>query len=102
MAKAFDSVRMTPLRHVLKCIHLPDNFINFIVNIFEHRRIKIITALGLTEEFTAGDGINQGKVIFPLLWRIFYDLLLTKVAQRMDLGYTINTHWPLDLASHTF
>lgn len=76
MAKAFDSVGMMPLKKALKHIKLPESAINFIINLFNNRKMRVITAYRLSDIFTAGDGIDQGKVISPLIWRIFYDPLL--------------------------
>jgi hypothetical protein len=58
MAKAFDSVGMVPLQKVLERIRLPLSTINFIINIYKNRKIKIITAYSITDTFTACDGIN--------------------------------------------
>ncbi|CAB4403292.1 unnamed protein product [Rhizophagus irregularis] len=67
MAKAFDSVGMIPLQKALERIKLLHTIINFIINIYRNRQMKIITAYGLTDTFTAHDGIDQGEVISPLV-----------------------------------
>src|ERR1043165_1600720 len=61
----------------------------YIINLFYERQLKIITAYSLTEEIVAGDGIDQGEVISPLIWRIFYDPLLEKIQKEKRLGYTV-------------
>jgi len=58
MSKAFDSIGMTPLRFALRRIKLPDTAINFIINLFQYRKMKIITNFGLSEELSAADGID--------------------------------------------
>jgi hypothetical protein len=73
---------------------LPPSTINFIINIYKNRKIKIITAYGVTDTFTACDGINQGEVISPLVWRIFYDPLLHRIQEDEALGYCIELNWP--------
>src|SRR5437667_10725124 len=83
MAKAFDSVGLTPLRRALLRIKVPAHTINFIIDLFEQHQIRIITAFGLTEFFTGHDGIDQGETISPLLCRIFYDPLLCQIQRRM-------------------
>src|SRR5437868_8202273 len=65
--------------------------------LFNKRQTRIITAIGLTEPITAGDGIEQGEVISPLVWRIFYDPLLTRVQKDITLGYEIQVSWQTDL-----
>src|SRR5688572_30973725 len=97
MSKAFDSIGMTPLRYALKRIKLPNTAVDFIVNLFQYRKMKIITNFGLSEELTAADGIDQGEVISPLIWRIFYDPLLCRIMDDHDLGYTMQVNWPTNL-----
>jgi hypothetical protein len=65
--------------------------------LFDKWQTRIITAVGLTEPITAGDGIEQGEVISPLVWRIFYDPLLTRVQRDTTLGYEIKVSWQIDL-----
>ena len=62
------------------------------MNLFHERRLKIITAHGLTEEIVAGDGIDQGEVISPLIWRIFYDPLLERIQDDDTLSYVVEQH----------
>jgi exonuclease III/ribonuclease HI len=94
MAKAFDSVGMTPLRAALRRIKCPDLLINFIINLFNNRKLRVITAYSLSECFQAGDGIDQGETISPLIWRIFYDPLLTRINEDISLGYGLSVNWP--------
>jgi hypothetical protein len=94
MAKAFDSVGIIPLQKALERIKLPRTIINFIINIYRNRKMRIITAYDLTNAFTAHDGIDQGEVISPLVWRIFYDPLLHRIQEDESLGYTMELKWP--------
>ena len=94
MSKAFDSVGMVPLTHALKRIKLPQLAIDFFINLFKDRKMRIITNFGLSDEFTAKDGIDQGEVCSPLIWRIFYDPLLCRIQNDPMLGYTTSVNWP--------
>ncbi len=87
MKKAFDSVSLDSLKLALQRIKIPVLGQSFILDLFDKRQTRIITALGLTEAITAGDGIEQGEVISPLIWRIFYDPLLIKIKKSARLGY---------------
>src|ERR1051325_1534857 len=89
MAKAFDSVSLTPLRYALKCIRLPPNISDLILDIYNKRSMKVITSFGLTKGFQAKDEIDQEEAIFPLIWHIFYDPLLCKVQAQPDASYTM-------------
>src|SRR5436309_15092607 len=93
MAKAFDSMGLTPLRRALIRIKVPDRTINLIIDLFEQCQICIIMAYGLTEFFTGHDGIDQGETISPLLWRIFYDPLLCQIQKRQN-GYIMTSQIP--------
>ena len=77
------------MEKVLKRIKLPKIAISFLLNLYNERKIKVITEYGLTEEFVAGDGLDQGEVVSLLIWRIFYDPLLCTIHKEEDLGYKI-------------
>jgi exonuclease III/ribonuclease HI len=94
MSKAFDSVGMVPLQYALRRLKIPESVIQLLINTFDGRSMRIITEYGLSDPFTAADGIDQGEVISPLLWRIFYDPLLCRIAQDNSLGYTMEVAWP--------
>ena len=49
--------------------------------------------MGKTKDYDVLVGIDQGEVISPLLWCIYYDPLLTRIQANRTLGYSI---------SHTF
>ena len=94
MSRTFDSIGMIPLTMALWRIKIPDVIINLLLNMFQNRKTRIITAYGLSDVLTAADGIDQGEVISPLIWRIFYDPLLCRITQDPTLGYTMNVKWP--------
>src|SRR6266487_334611 len=94
MHKAFDSVGLKMLKKSLERIKLPKNTVSFILSLYEKRKIKVITNYGLTSEFEAKDDLDQGEVISPLAWRIFYDPLLCTVQELINLGYEMTTKWP--------
>ncbi|KAG9300791.1 hypothetical protein G9A89_023589 [Geosiphon pyriformis] len=53
-----------------------------------------MTDFGLSDKYKVLDGLDQGKVFSPLLWKIFYDLLLCKVARQDHLcSYQINLNF---------
>ena len=94
MSKAFDSIGMVPLKKALERIKLPSTAVKFLINLFDGRSMRIITEYGLSDAFTAADGIDQGEVISPLIWRIFYDPLLCRISQDPTLGYHMKVNWP--------
>ncbi|KAG9297633.1 hypothetical protein G9A89_011148 [Geosiphon pyriformis] len=92
MQKAYDSVRWYYLRASLWCIKMCKKFIRFFGGIYKDRINRVITDFGLSGDYKVHDGLDQGEVFSPLLWRIFYDLLLCKVKRHEQLcGYQIDT-----------
>src|SRR5260363_285750 len=87
MKKAFDSVSLAMLKLSLERIKVPLTIIRFIINIFGNRKVKVITHFGLTKDFIAVDAIEQGEVLSPLIWRIFYDPLLWRIQNDLSVGY---------------
>ena len=101
ISKAFDSISILGLTKSLERLSVPKNIINFISNLFTNRNMNILTAYGTTEIITAGDGIDQGDSISPLLWRIFYDPLLCAVTNYGSRGYNMELMWPHDPIDRT-
>ena len=97
MRKAFNSVSLEILKRALIRIKLLEVTTNFILSLYEKRKIKVVTSFGLTSEFEAEDGIDQGEVISSLVWHIFYNPLLCAVQKTKDIGYKMITKWPTDL-----
>ena len=97
MYKVFDSVGLEILKKSLERIKLPKNAVSFILSLYEKRRIKVITNFSLTREFEAKDSLDQGEVILPLAWYIFYNPLLCIVQKTKNLGYEMITKWPTDI-----
>ena len=100
MSKAYDLVNRERLWDAMKRIKLPKKFINIIKNSLINRKNRVITDLGLTEEYPMLNGIDQGEIMSPLLWIIYYDPVFTKIKKEKDIGYTMNHHWNLNLVSN--
>ena len=90
MSKAYDLVNRKRLWDAMRRIKLPTKFINIIKNSLINRKNRVITDLGLTEEYSMLNGIDQGEIMSPLLWIIYYDLLFIKIKRIKGLGYTIS------------
>ena len=74
-------------------IKLPEPITNLIVNIFANRTNQIITNFGNTESYQVHDGVDQGEMIAPILWRIYYNSLLEEIVQRVK-GYGMSALIP--------
>src|SRR5947207_15619991 len=80
------------LEKYLNRITLPKNFIELVMEISLNRFNKVIVGKETTEEYYVQDGIDQGEVWSPILWRIFYDPLLTRLKTiKKEAGYRIET-----------
>jgi hypothetical protein len=88
------------LEKAMQRLRLPDSFNNFIINIFTNRKNSIFTEVGMTNPYDVLVGIDQGEVISPLLWCIYYDPLLREVESR-KLGYHITHKYQKNLYDPT-
>src|SRR6185369_5544961 len=79
ISKAFDSVNLESLNRALTRIKLSRNIKKIILNLLSNRSLKISTSQGLTNPLSVFNGLDQGEVLSPLLWTIFYDPLITKL-----------------------
>ncbi|KAG9287726.1 hypothetical protein G9A89_004129 [Geosiphon pyriformis] len=69
-------------------------FIKFFGNIYNNCFNRVMTDFGLSNEYKVLDGLDQSEVFSPLLWRIFYDLLLCEVVRQDHLcDYQINSNF---------
>ena len=89
MSKAYNSVHIPLLKKALVRIKIPDTIINLIENILITRQNTVITTFRNTEAYKVQDGIDQGETITPLLWRIYYDPLLTRINETYT-AYTMS------------
>ncbi|GBC20468.2 Down syndrome cell adhesion molecule-like protein Dscam2 [Rhizophagus irregularis DAOM 181602=DAOM 197198] len=94
ISKAYDSVSSRSLRKGMERIKLPEQWINLVLDISYNRFNRVIVNNDLTEKYKVEDGIDQGEVWSPILWRIFYDPLLCKLDDmREQAGYEIKSEF---------
>jgi len=67
------------MQHALRKLKLPEGFINFITNLFTKHSNQIFTPFRLTNQYNALVEIDQREVIYPLLWYIYYNPLLSYI-----------------------
>ena len=68
----------------------PEQFINIIKNSLKYRTNRVITDLGLIEEYNIKNGIDQGETMSPILWVIYYDPVFSKIKKQKGIGYIMN------------
>ncbi|KAG9299181.1 hypothetical protein G9A89_013829 [Geosiphon pyriformis] len=80
------------LRVNLHHIKMSECFIQFFGNIHGDWLNRVMTDFGFLDGYRIHNRLDQEEVFSPLLWRIFYDLLLCKVKRHKQLcGYRINS-----------
>ncbi|GBB90433.1 hypothetical protein RclHR1_01740010 [Rhizophagus clarus] len=89
LSKAYDRVDIKMLELTLNRIKIPKRIVQLLVNLFFNSKKAVITIIRTTQFYKALIGIDQGKVISPLLWTIYYDPLLCEI-NKLQLGYTVN------------
>src|SRR5260363_197480 len=80
---------------------MPSPLVNIIINLLTNQSNRVITNFGLTQSYKVQDGIDQGETITPLLWRIYYDPLISKIFNTYT-GYTSTTTWTTTIAPPIF
>src|SRR5438552_7003511 len=91
MSKAYDSINIQMLEKALLRIQIPNNIIQIIINLISNRTNQIITPHGLTNPYQVLGGIDQGDTLSPLLWRIYYDPLISHINKTLH-GYHFKVH----------
>ncbi|CAB4407464.1 unnamed protein product [Rhizophagus irregularis] len=97
ISKAFDSIDLRMLYLAFDRLRFPKNLSNFIISLFTNRKNCIFTPYGLTSPYNVLIGIDQGKVISPLLWTIYFDLLLTELSHSAISPYLWSSNMPKDI-----
>ena len=81
IAKAFDSAPIMAIKKSLERINCPNNLTDLFINLLSNRSVSVNTLFEATDSFLVNNGVEQGETLSPILWVIFYDLLVTKLAQ---------------------
>jgi hypothetical protein len=100
MSKAYDSVNFTLFKHALSHLSLPLSTINILSDLLTDHHNQVITNLGLTSSYSVHNGIDQGETITPLLWRIYYDPLISYIYSNTP-GYKLQSSWTTNLKLQT-
>ena len=82
MSKAFVKININWLQETCKKIGISEKCINFITELHTSHLAKIIISHGLTAPFNINSGIEQGETYSLLLWKIYYDPILTFISQK--------------------
>jgi hypothetical protein len=94
ISKAFDSIDLCMLQLSFERLKFPQNLSKFIISLFTSRKNHILTPFGRTESYNLLIGIDQGEVISPLLWTIYFDPLLTELSASAITPYLWSSGLP--------
>lgn len=97
LSKAYDRVDVNLLRLVLNRLKIPYDISSFFINLFTDRSNRIIMEDGLSSSYQVLQGIDQGEVVSPLLWNIYYDPLFKRINEDPLLSYKISTKLPKNI-----
>ncbi len=92
LSKAYDWVDFTILRWAMKRVKILPSCIAFILDFFTYRKNAILMKRGLSDYYDVKIDIDQGEVISPLLWCIYFDPLLCEINQ-LNKGYILTYQW---------
>jgi len=100
LSKAYDRVDITILRKAIERVKIPLACIDFILDFFTHRKNAVLTKGGISDFYNVQIGIDQGEVISPLLWCIYFDPLLCEI-DKLNRGYTLDHKWMSNVSKGT-
>lgn len=77
LSKAYDRVNLSLLKLVLERLHFPSTITFLLISLFSNRKNNVILPSGLSTDYDVLQSIDQGEVISPILWIIYYDPMFT-------------------------
>jgi len=92
LSKAYDRVDLRILTKAMDRIKIPLRCTSFILDFFTGRQNAILTKGGISDFYDIKIDIDQGEVISPLLWCIYFDLLLCEI-DNLKCGYELSHIW---------
>src|SRR5579871_3373850 len=101
LGKAYDRVNIYMLKKAMERLKIPEGYINLIASLFTGRKNTVITNYGNTDPYEVLIGIDQGEIISPLLWCLYYDPLLCRI-EKLNLGYQIETKYRKNIYDKIF
>ncbi|EXX60620.1 RNA-directed DNA polymerase from mobile element jockey-like [Rhizophagus irregularis DAOM 181602=DAOM 197198] len=81
LSKAYDRVNSSLLKLALERLHFPDKITTLLISLFSDRKNNVILPFGLSADYDVIQGIDQGEVISPILWIIYYDPMFSHLSQ---------------------
>ncbi|GBC05624.1 hypothetical protein RclHR1_06320002 [Rhizophagus clarus] len=90
LSKAYDRINISLLRLAMARLRIPQTIIELILQLFTDRTNRIILYNdNISDPYQVMQGIDQGEVVSPLLWIIYYDPLFARINSLRELAFTV-------------
>ena len=76
LTKAFDTVNRNDLWKVLKKLDIPDSMLNVIISFHKGMKASVLSDGEFSESFGVTNGTKQGCVVAPVLFALFFSVML--------------------------
>lgn len=86
LTKAFDTVNRAALWKVLKQLGIPDNMLNIIISFHDGMKASVVSNGESSEPFNVTNGTKQGCVMAPVLFALFFSVMLKYAFADIDSG----------------
>ena len=86
LTKAFDTVNRNALWKVLKKLGIPDNMLNVIISFHEGMKASVLSDGDFSDPFDVSNGTKQGCVMAPVLFALFFSVMLLHAFSECDAG----------------
>ena len=91
LTKAFDSVNRNLLWRLLGKIGCPCSLVNIIRSFHDDMPASVIDSGASSKSFAVTNGVKQGCVLAPLLFNIFFSVMLHVACRNCDNGVYLQT-----------
>ncbi|GES81653.1 RNA-directed DNA polymerase from mobile element jockey-like [Rhizophagus clarus] len=90
LSKAYDRINISLLRLAMARLRISQTIIELILQLFTDRTNRIILHNdNISDPYQVMQGIDQGEVVSPLLWIIYYDPLFARINSLRELAFTV-------------
>ena len=86
LTKAFDTVNRDALWQVLRRLGIPENMLSVIISFHEGMKASVVSDGMMSDPFDVTNGTKQGCVMAPVLFALFFSLMLKHAFSDLDTG----------------
>ena len=86
LTKAFDTVNRAALWKIMQKLGIPDNMLRVITSFHEGMKASVVSNGDSSEQFNVSNGTKQGCVMAPVLFALFFSVMLKQAFSDVDAG----------------